>query len=113
VGIFPEGGVAHGKDSVIRGGQIKKGVCVVANRAQRPVLPVVVVGTHKLNCVAPWLPFRRAQLWVNFGRLVRPRLDEPRRRVARNLMADDLRAEFQATYEELRVACGLDDRDVP
>jgi 1-acyl-sn-glycerol-3-phosphate acyltransferase len=113
VGIFPEGGVAHGTDSVLRGGEIKKGACVIAYRSARPVLPVVVVGTDKLNCVRPWLPFRRARVWVNFGRLVKPRLDEPRRRVARNLMADDLRAEFQATYQELRAICGLDDRDVP
>ncbi len=113
VGIFPEGGVAHGSDSVLRGGPIKKGACVIAYRAALPVLPAIILGTHKLNCVRPWLPFRRARVWVNFGRLVYPRLEEPRRRVARDLMADDLRAEFRATYKELCRTCGIDDRDVP
>ncbi|HEX4055296.1 MAG TPA: lysophospholipid acyltransferase family protein [Tepidisphaeraceae bacterium] len=113
VGIFPEGGVARGRESILRGGPIKKGVCVIAYRAALPVLPVIMLGTEKLNCVGPWLPFRRARIWINFGRLVYPRLDEPRRRVARHLMADDLGAEFQAIYKELCRTCGIDDRDVP
>jgi 1-acyl-sn-glycerol-3-phosphate acyltransferase len=112
VGIFPEGGVAHGCDSVLRGGPFKKGACVIAYRAARPVLPVVVVGTHRLNCVSPWLPFRRARVWMIFGRMIHPRLDEPRRRVARDLMADDLGAEYQAIYKELCSSCGIDDNDV-
>jgi 1-acyl-sn-glycerol-3-phosphate acyltransferase len=112
VGIFPEGGVAHGKDSVMRGGAIKKGVCVVAYRAAKPVLPVVVVGTEKLNCVGPWLPFKRGRVWVIFGEKIYPRLDEPRRRVARELMAKDLQAEFQNIYRELCTTCGIDDSSV-
>ena len=36
VGIFPEGGVARGKMSVMQGGPIKKGVCVVSHRAAVP-----------------------------------------------------------------------------
>src|SRR5438270_2894021 len=34
VGIFPEGGVTLGMDSVLRGGPIKKGACGVANPAE-------------------------------------------------------------------------------
>jgi 1-acyl-sn-glycerol-3-phosphate acyltransferase len=112
VGIFPEGGVAHGNDSVLRGGPIKKGACVVAYRATAPILPVVIVGTDKLNCVGPWLPFRRGQVWMIFGRMIHPRLDEPRRRIARELMARDLQAEFQNIYRELCTTCNIDDRTV-
>jgi 1-acyl-sn-glycerol-3-phosphate acyltransferase len=112
VGIFPEGGVAHGRDSALRGGPIKKGACVVAHRAAVPILPVIVVGTDKLNCVGPWLPFRRARVWIAFGKLVHPRLDEPRRRVARELMAADLQAEFQSIYQELCASHGIDDNEV-
>jgi 1-acyl-sn-glycerol-3-phosphate acyltransferase len=112
VGIFPEGGVVHGSESAVRGGPIKKGACVIAYRAAVPILPVVVVGTDKLNRVGPWLPFRRARVWVAYGRLVHPRLDEPSRRIARNLMATDLQAEFQGLYQELCSRHGIDDREV-
>jgi 1-acyl-sn-glycerol-3-phosphate acyltransferase len=112
VGIFPEGGVVHGKESILRGGPMKKGACVVAYRAAAPVLPVVVVGTDKLNCVGPWLPFRRGRVWVIFGRMIHPHLDEPRRRIARELMALDVQAEFQNIYRELCTTCNIDDRTV-
>ena len=107
VGIFPEGGVARGRMSVMQGGPIKKGACVVAYRAGVPVLPVVVLGTEALTRVGPWLPFKHARLWVIVGHLVHPRLDEPRRKVARELMAKDLQAEFQAMYQEICTTCSL------
>jgi 1-acyl-sn-glycerol-3-phosphate acyltransferase len=112
VGIFPEGGVAHGAESVLRGGPIKKGACVVAYRTATPIVPVVVVGTDKLNCVGPWLPFKRGRIWIIFGKPIHPRLDEPRRKVARELMAADLQAEFRNIYLELCSTCGIDDKQV-
>ncbi len=66
-GSFPEGGVAKGNQSVLRGRAIKRGVCTVAVE-QVPVVPVVVLGTDtRLNRVGPWLPFRRGQVWIAFG----------------------------------------------
>jgi hypothetical protein len=47
-----------------------------------------------------------------FGRMIHPRLDEPRRRIARELMARDLQAEFQNIYRELCTTCNIDDRTV-
>jgi 1-acyl-sn-glycerol-3-phosphate acyltransferase len=114
VGICPEGGVAQGKNSVMRGAPMKKGVCLIAARANVPVLPCIMLGTDKLNRVAPWIPFRRANLWVAFGsRLVYPRTDEPDRRKARELMAQDLSREYQALYRELCETHGIADSDVP
>jgi 1-acyl-sn-glycerol-3-phosphate acyltransferase len=114
VGICPEGGVAQGKNSVMRGAPMKKGVCLIAARANVPVLPCIMLGTDKLNRVAPWIPFRRANLWVAFGsRLVYPRTDEPDRRKARELMAQDLSREYQALYAELCQTHGIADSDVP
>ncbi|HTL27843.1 MAG TPA: lysophospholipid acyltransferase family protein, partial [Tepidisphaeraceae bacterium] len=114
VGICPEGGVAQGNDSVMRGGPMKKGVCLIAARANVPVLPCIMLGTDKLNRVLPWIPFRRANLWVAFGsRLVHPPADEPDRRKARELMAQELSREFQALYAELREKYGIADSDVP
>jgi len=109
VGIFPEGGVVHGHESVLQGGPIKAGACVVAYRAAAPVLPVVIVGTDKLNCVGPWLPFRRGRVWLIFGRMIHARLDKPRR-IARQLMVTELQAEFQNIYRELCISCRIDDQ---
>lgn len=114
VGICPEGGVAQGKDSVMRGGPMKKGVCLIATRAGVPVLPCILLGTDKLNSVKPWLPFRRANLWVAFGsRLVHPPANEPNRRRARQIMAEELSREYQALYAELCATHNIPDGDVP
>ena len=112
VGIFPEGGVAHGKDSIVGGGSFKKGMCVIAYRAGVPVLPVVVLGTRALTRVKPWLPFKHARVQMIFGQLVHPPLHEPRRRVAREIMARDLQAEFIAIHKELCAACGFNEADL-
>src|SRR5205814_2261853 len=48
VGIFPEGGVSRGQASVVNGGPIKYGACLLACRARLPVVPVVVLGAHDL-----------------------------------------------------------------
>jgi len=113
VGIFPEGGVAQGKNSLTRGGPFKQGACTIAVATRLPILPVVVLGTHELNRVAPWLPFRRAKLWVAFGRDVVPRLRSDSRREDRLELAGRLGAEFVRTYQELLDHTGLRDSDVP
>jgi 1-acyl-sn-glycerol-3-phosphate acyltransferase len=112
VGIFPEGGVVHGPAAAIRGGPIKKGVCVVARRARVPIVPVVVLGADQLNRVPPWLPFRRGRLWMAFG--------EPLtcdytlgRRACRDELARRLSASIVALYQELLQAGGLHDSQFP
>jgi 1-acyl-sn-glycerol-3-phosphate acyltransferase len=108
VGIFPEGGVATGRDSVCRGGPIKRGACVIALRANVPIIPCVVVGTEELNRVLPWVPWRRGRLWVAFGEPVVPRVGYPRR-AARFEMAEELKHRFAALYDELRAKHELPD----
>lgn len=112
VGIFPEGRVSHGADSVCRGGPIKKGACVVALRSGVPIIPCVTLGTHKLNTVGPWLPFRRAHIWMIFGRPILPPQGLPRR-AAREALAAELQRETMSIYNELRQRYGIDDRDIP
>jgi 1-acyl-sn-glycerol-3-phosphate acyltransferase len=113
VGIFPEGGVSNGADSACRGGPIKKGACVVALRADAPIVPCVILGTHLLNRVMPWMPFRRGRLWVIFGTPIEPTLDGLHRRAARERMGIELSQEFQRIYRELRDTCGIADSFVP
>jgi len=113
VGIFPEGGVAKGRLSVLRGGPIKQGICTIAIRAGVPIVPVVVLGTDKLNRIGPWLPFRRGRVWVAFGNDVMPPSIRTSNRADRAEMADRLGVEFRSTYQGLLGRAGLSDEDVP
>lgn len=114
VGVFPEGGVAQGENTVMRGGPFKHGVCLLAVHTGRPILPCIMIGTEKLNQVGPWLPFRRARLWLAFGdRLLFPPADAPSRRAARQQLAAELAVEYQRLYAEALGAFGLPDSIVP
>jgi len=119
LGMFPEGGVAVGAASVCRGGPIKRGVCLIASAAQTPIVPVVILGTERLNCVSPWLPFRRARVWIIFGQPIAPPAFLPgpaaarERRRLRAESCDLLRARFMELYQQLRRQYGIEDRDVP
>jgi 1-acyl-sn-glycerol-3-phosphate acyltransferase len=114
VGVFPDGGVAQGEATVMRGGPFKQGVCLLAVHTGRPSLPCIVIGTEQLNRIGPWLPFRRARIWVAFGdRLLYPPGDAPSRRAARQRLAEELGGEYRRLYAEALGAFGLEDSIVP
>jgi 1-acyl-sn-glycerol-3-phosphate acyltransferase len=108
VGIFPEGELVHGLDSVLRGASIKRGVCLLAARSGRPVLPVVVLGTEKLSRVGPWMPGKRGRLWVAVGAPLHAPPESNTRR-GRAEFAASLEAEYMRLYAEMRAAYGLPD----
>jgi 1-acyl-sn-glycerol-3-phosphate acyltransferase len=112
VGMFPEGEIKRGSESVLRGGTIKRGVCLLSLRSGRPVLPCIVVGTDKLNTFGSWIPGRKRKLWIFCGDFVLPKegLD---RRMAREEMAREIEIAFIDLYRELRKHWGLNDSMVP
>ena len=67
VGIFPEGEVMTGAVSVLAGGPIRRGACLLARRSGLPVVPCVIRGTRPLRHIGPWLPARRGRFEVHFG----------------------------------------------
>lgn len=101
VGICPEGGVARGEGSVLRGASLKQGTCTIAIEAGVPVVPVVVLGSEGLTTLAPWLPFRRGRLAFAFGRAVAPPARSRSRRADRAEMTERLRLEFLRTHSDL------------
>lgn len=94
VGVFPEGGVVSGRDSVLRGGPIKEGICTIAIRTGVPIVPVMVLGTEDLNRVSPWLPARRGSVCVVFGNPVVPPASRRSNRRTRAELSGQLRGEF-------------------
>lgn len=118
IGIFPEGGVAVGRNFVCRGGPMKRGACLISYHAGVPIIPCVVLGTHRLNAVAPWIPMRyfpprRTHLWLAYGQPIEPPLDEPNSRRARVLQGEALQAAFCRLYQELRERYGIEDGSIP
>ena len=112
VGIFPEGELMSGANSVLRGASIKQGVCLLAARSGRPVLPVIVLGTDQLGRLGPWMPAKRGRLWVLVGE---PIYADPsmRGRHGRARFAEKLIAEYVRLYAEMRVNYNLPESIVP
>lgn len=112
VGICPEGGVVVGKDSVLRGGEIKRGAVFIAQRTGVPIIPVAMAGTRQLSKVGPWLPARRGKIWMNVGEPIPAPPNAGDRRAHRRAAADQLRLAYQALYRELLETTDLrDDHD--
>jgi 1-acyl-sn-glycerol-3-phosphate acyltransferase len=112
VGICPEGGRAMGTEAAFRGGKIKKGVCSVAIRSGVPVVPCVMLGTPDLNRVKPWLPVRRAKIWVGYGDPMTPP-EGKSTRAKREAFRTQLSAAYVKLYNEMCAQFGLSDAAVP
>jgi 1-acyl-sn-glycerol-3-phosphate acyltransferase len=108
VGICPEGGRVAGPDAAVHGGRIKNGVCSVAIRSGVPVVPCVMLGTADLNRVGPWLPAKRAKLWVAYGDPLHPPSGKSTR-ATRQALREQLSAAYLKLYDELRHQFGLQD----
>ncbi len=113
IAIAPEGGVATGPRSVCRGGPIKRGAALIACRTGKPVIPVVMLGTHVLQQVGPWLPFRRAKLWIAVGEPVYPPMGITPHKAVYAVMTDELSASFRKAYRELIDTFELDETQFP
>lgn len=101
VGIFPEGEIMGGRNSVVHGGPIRRGVALLAARAGVPVVPVVVSGTQRLNSPRPWLPLKLGRLWVMAGAPLTAPADGSGR-AGRDAFAKQLEQAFVKLYGELR-----------
>jgi 1-acyl-sn-glycerol-3-phosphate acyltransferase len=112
VGICPEGRVTCGTDAMFRGGPVKRGVCSIAIRGGVPIVPCVMLGTDKLNCVGPWLPARRATIWVAYGRPIFPPAGARSTRATRAALAARLSGAYVELYGKLRAHYGIRDEDV-
>ncbi len=114
VGIFPEGGLMRRDGAIIRGGVNKSGAAVIAMRANVPIIPVVMLGTEKLNAVEPWLPGKCYKLWIGVGNAVWPtHAGRRNRRQHRIALTQQIGAEFIETYQQMLAAFNLRDDQIP
>ncbi len=112
VGMFPEGGIRDGLHSVLQGAPLRPGVSTLAQMAEVPILPCVILGSDRLYSKGHWLPFRRTPIWVGFGELI-PHSFDLEKSSARARSEQALAAAFQKLYAEVRERFSLQPDDLP
>jgi len=77
VGIFPEGGIRHGKSSALGGAELPFGTASLWKMMNVPVIPIVVIGSDQLYALKNYL--HRPRVFVRAGALLpAPDPDTPR-----------------------------------
>lgn len=77
VGVFPEGGLRTGPESVLEGAPIRPGVAALAQMTSALVLPCVIIGSDALYSPKRWLPLHKTRIWIVFGAPLDPPANRP------------------------------------
>ncbi|HEX3420527.1 MAG TPA: 1-acyl-sn-glycerol-3-phosphate acyltransferase [Candidatus Udaeobacter sp.] len=112
VGIFPEGGIRDGARSLLQGAPLRAGAATLAQIADVPVVPCVILGSDRFYSKKQWLPFRRSPLWMAFGKPISS-FPELQKSQARKRIESELAADFKNLYAELREKFRLTVDDLP
>ncbi len=72
VTMFPEGRIPTREQSVLYGGAIRRGIGRIAQMANVPIVPCVILGTVAYRRFTSWLPLRRTIYAANFGEPISP-----------------------------------------
>jgi 1-acyl-sn-glycerol-3-phosphate acyltransferase len=112
VGLFPEGGIRDGVNSLLEGAPLRPGAATLAHIAGVPILPCVILGSDRLYSTKRWLPLRRTPIWIAFGNHISqlPELPKPQ---ARERIECELAAAFKNLYAELQQTFRLTTDDLP
>jgi 1-acyl-sn-glycerol-3-phosphate acyltransferase len=112
VGIFPEGGIRDGARSLLEAAPLRPGAATLAQIADVPIVPCVILGTDRFYSKKQWLPFRRTPVWIAFGKPIScfPELQKSQ---ARERIEYELAGAFENLYAELRETFRLATDDLP
>lgn len=100
VTMFPEGGFRRGEQAVTHGGQIRPGIGRIAQLADVPILPVVVVDSGLYAQPIHWLPIRRTRYGIAYGEPLTLRADLSKTEAAQEI-EERLRTAFVDLYQSL------------
>jgi 1-acyl-sn-glycerol-3-phosphate acyltransferase len=112
VGLFPEGGIRDGARSLLEGAPLRPGAAALAQIADVPIVPCVILGTDRFYSKNQWLPFRRTPVWIAFGEPISC-FSELQKSQARERIESELAAAFKNLYAELREKFRLTTDDLP
>lgn len=98
VAMFPEGRVRKEPESVINGAPFRPGVARIAQLANVPIVPVIVLGSGQYKRRSNWLPLRRVRYGIAFGHPIE----------AQDIAAAEMQLAqaYQDLHAELRAAMG-------
>ena len=121
LGIFPDGEIMRGGDSVLNGAAIKGGAALLARRASQTgtpvkIVPCVVLNSDQFRRVLPWLPFKAGRLWVGLGEPMTVDSEPTRGPSRRAIRANDsarLAEALRAVYRQLRERFDIPDEVLP
>jgi len=112
VGVFPEGGIRDGANSLLEGAPLRAGASTLAHMAGVPIVPCVILGSDRLYAKKSWLPLRRTPVWIGFGKAI-SNFPDLEKSSARERIEAELTAAFQRIYAELREKFDLTADDLP
>jgi len=112
VGLFPEGGIRDGANSLLEGAPLRPGAATLAQIAGVPVVPCVILGTDRFYSTKQWLPFRRTRIWIAFGKPILY-FPEWQKSQGRERIESALAAAFKNLYTDLREKFCLTADDLP
>src|SRR6266516_2326918 len=112
VGVFPEGGIRDGAQSLLERAPLRAGAATLAHIAGVPIVPCVILGSDRLYTKGNWLPLRRTPVWIGFGGAI-SHFPELEKSVARARIEQELTNAFQRLYAELRRKFQLTRDDLP
>src|SRR5437762_971975 len=112
VGVFPEGGIRDGAQSLLEGAPVRAGASILAHMAGVPIVPCVILGSDRLYGPRNWMPLRRTPVWIAFGQAI-SHFPELEKSVARARIEQELTDAFQRLYADLRRKFQLTRDDLP
>ena len=112
VGLFPEGGIRDGAQSLLEGAPLRPGASTLAHIACVPILPCVILGSDRFYSAKRWLPLRRTPAWIAFGDPI-SHFPELTKSEARARIETELASSFRNLYVELQQTFHLTTDDLP
>jgi len=113
IGVFPEGGIRDGEQSILAGAPMQEGAVMLAVRAGRPIVPVVILGSERLYNAKNWLPWRRARVFIGIGPAIFPPPAGMKRGDAREMMRKSLAEAIVRLKNDVVGHFGLGENDLP
>jgi len=108
IGVFPEGGIRDGAQSILSGADMREGAFLIAAKAGCPVVPVVILGSERLYNGRNWRPWRRAKVYIAVGEPIFPTPEGGRKK-----LRDDVAAVLIRLKDRLVEECHLSADDLP
>jgi 1-acyl-sn-glycerol-3-phosphate acyltransferase len=112
VGLFPEGGIRVGPQSILEGAPMWPGVCALSVLSGKPIVPCVILGTDRLYHPGNWLPFRRVSIWIGVGDPLFPE-ETSRQAAGREALEEQLSGAFINLKNRLQEHYHLRPCDLP